>query len=143
MIFRNYIPLIARIFIAVIFIQSGFAKLMNFGGTQELIASRGLPLAGLVTVFTILFEIAGGAAVITGFKARIGATLLILFLIPATVVFHNFLADPSQLIQFLKNLAIIGGLLQLVAYGPGPVSLGGTEQETETLALTAPTQETT
>ncbi len=139
MAFRNYIPLIARIFIAVIFIQSGFSKLMNFGGTQEVIAGKGLPLAGLVTVFTILFELGGGAAVITGFKARIGAILLMLFLIPATFVFHNFLADPSQLTQFLKNLAIMGGLLQLITYGPGPLSLEGGDQET--LALTSSTQE--
>ncbi|MEL6221986.1 MAG: DoxX family protein [Cyanobacteria bacterium J06627_8] len=124
MFIQKYIPLVARTFIAIIFIQTGFAKISGFAGTQEQIASVGIPLAGLVTIFTILFEIIGGVSLIVGFKARIGATLLLLFLIPATLMFHNPIADPTQMIQFMKNLAIIGGLLMVAAFGSGPVSLG-------------------
>ncbi|MEO1095640.1 MAG: DoxX family protein [Cyanobacteria bacterium J06638_28] len=129
---QKFIPLIARTFLAIIFIQTGIAKITGFVGTQEQIASVGIPLAPLVTVFTILFEIAGGLALILGYKARIGGILLLLFLVPATLVFHNPIADPSQMIQFLKNLAIIGGLLMVVAYGSGPISLESSTQSAET-----------
>ncbi|MEO0825426.1 MAG: DoxX family protein [Cyanobacteria bacterium J06635_15] len=120
---QKFTPLIGRTFLAVIFIHTGIAKMMGFAGTQQQIASVGIPLAALVTVFTIAFEIAGGVSLILGYKARIGAVLLMLFLVPATLVFHNPIADASQMIQFMKNLAIIGGLLMVVAYGSGPVSL--------------------
>lgn len=120
---NRYIPLVARICLAVIFVQTGFAKVLNFGGTQQQIAEAGLPLAGLVTLFTIVFEIAGGTSLILGYKARVGAVLLLIFLIPATLVFHNPILDSSQSIQFMKNLAIIGGLLMVVGNGPGPISL--------------------
>lgn len=120
---QKYIPLLARTAIAVIFLNSGIGKISNFAGTQQQIAQAGLPLAPLVTVFTIAFVFLGSIALILGFKARIGAGLLLAFLIPATLVFHNPIADPTQMTQFLKNLAIIGGLLMVVAYGSGPVSL--------------------
>ncbi|MEO1144464.1 MAG: DoxX family protein [Cyanobacteria bacterium J06638_22] len=120
---QKYIPLLARTAIAVIFLHSGVGKISNFAGTQEQIAGAGLPLAPLVTVFTILFLFVGSISLIVGYKARIGAGLLLAFLIPATLVFHNFIADPIQLGQFMKNLAIIGGLLMVTAYGSGPLSL--------------------
>lgn len=120
---QKYIPLIARTFLAVIFLRSGIGKLTGFAGTQEQIAGAGLPLAPLVTVFTIVFLLVGGVSLILGFKARIGAVLLMLFLIPATLVFHNPTVDPTQMTQFMKNLSIIGGLLMVASYGSGPVSL--------------------
>lgn len=127
---QKYIPLTARTFLAVIFIYTGIAKIGGFAGTQQQIAGAGIPLAALVTVFTIVFELAGGVSLILGYKARIGAVLLLVFLTPATLMFHNPIADPSQMIQFMKNLAIMGGLLMVVAYGSGPVSL---EQQTTTI----------
>ena len=120
---QKYTPLVARTAIALIFLHSGLGKLSNFSGTQEQIASAGLPLAALVAVFTIAFQLLGGASLILGYKARIGVGLLLAFLVPATLVFHNPIADPTQMIQFLKNLAIIGGLLMIATYGSGPVSL--------------------
>ena len=120
---QKYMPLIARTFLAVIFINSGIGKISNFGGLQEQIANAGLPLAVLVAFFTIVFQLVGGTALILGYKTRIGAVLLLLFLVPATLVFHNLIADPTQTTQFLKNLAIIGGLLMVSAYGPGVISL--------------------
>ena len=120
---QKYTPLIARTAIAIIFLNSGIGKLSGFGGTVEQIAGAGLPLAGLVAIFTIAFQLLGGAALVLGYKARIGSWLLLAFLIPATLVFHNPIADPGQMTQFLKNLAIIGGLLMVIAYGSGPISL--------------------
>ncbi len=127
----KYVPLVARTFLAVIFIQTGIDKLLDFAGTQQQIAGVGIPLAPLVTVFTILFEVGGGVSLILGYKARVGAVLLLIFLISATLVFHNPVADPGQLTQFMKNLAIIGGLLMVFAYGSGPVSLDGTSEPSE------------
>ena len=129
---QKYIPLVARTFMAVIFLRSGLSKIAGFADTQAQIASAGLPLAALVTVFTILFQLAGAASLILGYKTRIGAVLIMLFLIPATLVFHNPIADPSQMTQFMKNLAIIGGLLMAFAYGAGPISLDRQVAPTET-----------
>ncbi|MDB9526743.1 DoxX family protein [Oscillatoria sp. CS-180] len=123
MLIQKYVPLVARTAIAIIFLHSGIGKISDFSGTQQQIANAGLPLAPLVTLSTIAFVFLGSISLILGYKARIGAGLLLAFLIPATLVFHNPIVDPSQLIQFLKNLAIIGGLLMVVAYGSGPVSL--------------------
>ncbi len=131
---QTFIPLIARTSMVIIFIRSGFGKLMNFSGTQDTIANQGLPFAALLTVLAIIFELVGAASVITGFKARIGALLLLLFLIPTTVIFHNLIADPGETTQFLKNLAIIGGLLMVMVYGPGPLSLESGNQGQLTLS---------
>ena len=120
---QKYTPLVARTFLAVIFIYTGIGKAMSFAATQQQIAGAGLPLAPLVTVGAIAFEILGGLSLVLGFKPKVGAILLLLFLIPATLVFHNPLVDSGELIQFMKNLAIIGGLLMIVAFGSGPVSL--------------------
>ncbi len=122
---QKYIPLVARIFLAVIFVQTGLNKFASFAGTQEQIASAGIPLPLIATVLTILIEVIGGISLILGFKAKIGALLLVIFLIPVTLVFHNPIADGSQMIAFMKNLAIMGGLLMVVAFGPGAVSIDG------------------
>lgn len=123
MIAQKYTPLIARTFIAIIFIQTGIANMTSFADIQQQIASVGIPLAAVVALFTVVFEIAGGISLILGYKARIGAILLLLFLVPATLMFHNPIADPAEIISFMKNLAIIGGLLMVAAYGSGPASL--------------------
>ncbi|MGD1931895.1 MAG: DoxX family protein [Leptolyngbyaceae cyanobacterium] len=123
MILQKYIPLLARTAIAVIFLHSSIGKISDFAGLQQQIAGAGLPLAALVAIFTVAFQLLGSLSLIVGFKARIGAGLLLAFLIPATLVFHNPIVDPTQMTQFLKNLAIIGGLLMVVTYGSGPVSL--------------------
>lgn len=120
---QKIIPLIGRAFLAIIFIQSGVNKILNFAGTQQTIAEVGIPLPIIALLLAIIFEIAGGLMVLLGYKAKIGAILLILFLIPATIFFHNPFADPSQWTQLWKNLAIMGGLLMVVAYGSGQLSL--------------------
>jgi putative oxidoreductase len=120
---QKYTPLLARTFIAVIFIQTGIANLIDFTGTQQQIASAGIPIAVLVAFFTVVFEIVGGFSLLFGYKARLGAVLLLLFLIPATLMFHNPIADSAEVIPFMKNLAIIGGLMMIGVYGSGPLSL--------------------
>ncbi|MBW4558128.1 MAG: DoxX family protein [Trichormus sp. ATA11-4-KO1] len=125
---KKYIPLVARSFLAVIFIYTGLNKVFNFAQTSEFMAKAGLPIVGVLLVFTIAFQILGGLSIILGYKAEIGAILLIIFLIPATIVFHNPVADPSQFNNFFKNLSIIGGLLLVLTYGSGSLSLDQSER---------------
>jgi uncharacterized membrane protein YphA (DoxX/SURF4 family) len=120
---QRFIPLIARTFLTVIFIRSGFGKLMDFAGTQQQIADAGLPIAALLALGAIAFELVGAISVILGYKARWGAVLLIVFLIPTTLIFHTNFAEPGQVTQFFKNLSILGGLLLITAYGSGSLSL--------------------
>ncbi len=88
-------------------------------------AANGVPLAltGLLLVSSIIMELGGGLSVLLGYKARWGAIALIIFLVPTTLIFHTNFAEEMQVIQFVKNLAIVGGLLMVVYLGSGPVSL--------------------
>ncbi len=106
-----------------LFFQSGIRKIFGFANTQQELLNAGILFAGLVTVFMIVVEIVGGASVILGYKARIGVILVLLYLVPSTLIFHNPFVDVSQLGEFMKNLAIVGSLLMVSAYGSGPVSL--------------------
>lgn len=119
----KYIPLAARIFLAAIFLQSGVEKFFGFSDTQQMMAEQGLPVAGLLLVVTIIFQLLGGLSLVLGYKSQIGAILLIIFLIPATLVFHNPVRDPSQITDFMKNLGLLGGLLMVIYFGSGPISL--------------------
>lgn len=121
----KYIPLAARIFLTVLFLRSGFNKILDFGGTQEYMASSGIPagLTGFLLVSSIIIEIVGALSVILGYKARWGAIALIVFLVPTTLIFHTNFAQEMQVIQFFKNLGLIGGLLMVVYFGSGPLSI--------------------
>lgn len=120
---RNYIPLIARLCLALLFLWSGIGKILDPAGTQQYMASAGMPLTGLFLVGAIVLELAGSLSLILGYKPRLGAILLIIFLIPATLIFHTNFADRIQQIMFLKNVAILGGLLMIVQYGAGNIAL--------------------
>ncbi len=120
---RNFIPLIARIFMSAIFLKSALGKIMDPAGTQQFMANYGMPFTGLFLIGAIVLEAAGGLSVLIGYKARWGATLLVVFMVPTTLIFHTKLSDPIQMIMFVKNLAILGGLLMVVYFGAGPVSL--------------------
>lgn len=120
--------LVGRILLALIFILSGYGKIAGFEGTAGYMASKGLPLVDILLVLTILVELGGGLLIAIGYKARWAALAIFLFLIPVTAIFHNFWAvDPeqmrTQLIQFQKNLAIMGGMLYIVFAGPGAYSV--------------------
>jgi putative oxidoreductase len=120
--------LLGRILIATIFMISGVTKLLNIDQTAAHMTSEGIPAAGTLVFLAAFAEIAGGAAILFGFLTRIGAIGLILFMIPTTLVFHDFWTfsgeeQRMQMIQFLKNLTIIGGLSLLVAHGAGRYSI--------------------
>ena len=120
----TYLPLAARICLALIFLNAGVNHLTGFQGFVQTIASKNLPLPAVLAAGTVCFQLLGAIALIIGFKARIGALLLILFLIPATLFFHP---PTTDLTNFLKNLSLIGGLLMVMAYGPGLISVDGSD----------------
>lgn len=125
---QDILALAGRILLAVIFVISGYGKIGGFAGTAAYMASKGLPMASVLLVPTILIELGGSLMLIVGYRARLAAIALFLFLIPVTLVFHNFwAAAPAdvqmQSINFMKNLGIMGGMLMVAAFGPGRLSL--------------------
>jgi len=133
---QNFAALGGRLLLAAIFVISGINKLSDFSGTAAFMSSAGLPAAEFLLVLTILIEVAGGLMIVLGWYSRQLALMLFLFMIPVTAVFHNPWAagDPAQvqqqMIHFLKNLAIMGGLLHLSAFGPGHFSIEARKPET-------------
>lgn len=126
--------LVGRILLALIFIISGYGKIGGYAGTAAYMASKGMPLVDVLLPLTILIELGGGLLIAIGWKARWSAAVIFLFTIPVTLVFHNpaGLAPAeaqAQMIQLLKNLSIMGGMLGLFAFGPGGLSLDANDRE--------------
>jgi len=126
----RYSVLLGRILLSLIFVMSGFSKIGGWEQTAGYMASKGMPLVPLFLVAAMLIEVLGGLSVLLGLKARVGAAALILFLVPASLIFHNFwtlegMEQQVQMIMFMKNLSILGGLLLVVGLGSGPLSLDG------------------
>jgi putative oxidoreductase len=124
----KYVVLVGRILLSFIFVLSGLGKLFQFNATAGMMSAKGLPVASFLLLGAIAFELFGGLSVLTGFKTRLGAILLIIFLVPVTLVFHNFWAyqgmdQQMQMANFLKNVGLAGGLALVAVFGPGPVSV--------------------
>lgn len=120
--------LAGRILLALIFITAGFGKITGFAGTAGYMASKGIPMAEVLLVPTIIIELGGGLLLAVGYKARWAALAIFLFIIPTTLIFHAFWSvEPEQvqmqMIQFQKNLAIMGGMIYVAVHGPGPWSI--------------------
>jgi putative oxidoreductase len=110
---------IGRAFVGALFFISGITKIMGFSYVAGWMTSSGVPAAGLLLAITIVIEVVGGLMLVAGYRARLAAIVIALFLIPVTIVFHGFWnADAAnyqnQLTQFLKNLAILGGMLLVI-----------------------------
>ena len=125
---KTYGPLAGRILLALIFVISGYNKLVGFDGTVGYIASKGLPLPQLAAAAAIAIELVGGVLLVIGWQTRWAATAIFLFMIPTTLIFHAFWAAPAEnlqmeTIQFMKNLCIMGGMLYVMAFGAGPLSV--------------------
>ena len=128
---RTVFNVSGRTMLALIFVMSAIGnKIPNFGDVTQYMASEGVPAAPLLLVGAIVFLIAGGISIVLGFKAKVGASLLMIFLALATYFFHDFWTyDPEskefqmQMIQFMKNLALFGAMTMIVANGSGPGSL--------------------
>lgn len=120
--YSNSIALVGRVLLAAIFVLSGVGKVADPGATIAYIAAAGLPLALVAFVGAVLIELGGGIALILGYRTRVAASALAVFSVMAALAFHSALADQNQLIHFLKNIAMAGGLLQVVAFGGGRLS---------------------
>ncbi len=117
------ISVAARLLMAQLFIIAGWGKLTGFSGTEGYFASLGIPLVGVVTPLVVLIELGGGLALLFGFKVRWVAAVLALFTVGSALIAHTNFADPNQMTNFMKNLAIAGGFLMFVKYGAGSASI--------------------
>ena len=121
---ENVLSFLGRLLIAAIFIMSGLSKIGNYAGTVQYMSAKGIPMAPFFLYGAVLFEVAGGLMIALGLRYRIGALMLIVFLIPTTIIFHGNFADRVEMIQFLKNLSIMGSLVFIFANGPGKWAIG-------------------
>ena len=119
------VPFVGRILVAAIFILSGLGKIGAPAATQGYIAAMGLPAPLLAYIGAIVVELGGGLLLLAGYRTKLIAAALALFSIVTAFIFHHALADQNQMIHFLKNFAMAGGLLQFVAYGAGRISVDG------------------
>src|ERR1700761_614568 len=117
------LPALGRGLIGLPFLMSGFGKLPAYGATTAYIASVGLPLPPVGWLIAVIFEIGGGLLLLLGFRSRHVALALAAFVLATAVFFHTNFADKNQMIHFLKNIMIIGGLLQIAHFGVGAFGL--------------------
>ena len=118
---KNIFDLIGRIFISIVFLLSGFHKILNFEDTIQWMGSFGLP--DFLLIPAIILEIVAPIMIIVGYHTRIAATLLSLFCILTALIFHKDFSDPVQFIAFMKNIGLAGGFLFLVVNGSQNFSL--------------------
>jgi putative oxidoreductase len=119
----RFVPAAGRLLMGTIFLASGLSKLAAPGATLGYIQSAGLPLPQVALSVAVLVEVGGSLLLICGYRARLVALMLALFSVATALAFHTAFADQNQMIHFLKNLAMAGGLLQVVAFGAGAFSL--------------------
>ena len=119
----RYLPFLGRLLIGLPFAMSGFGKLAAYGKTTAMIAAVGLPVPPLAFAVAVIVELGGGLLLVAGYQVRFAAIALAVFSIAAAAAFHNNFADQNQMIHFLKDVMIAGGLLQIAAFGAGAFSL--------------------
>lgn len=117
-----------RVLLALIFLASGLSKIPGWDATATYMASKGIPWVPVFLFPAIFIEVIGGLCLCFGFRARKVAAILLIYLIPVTLLMHNFwgyqgMERQTQLINFMKNLAIMGGLFGIVANGAGVMSI--------------------
>ncbi|TDX59402.1 putative oxidoreductase [Methylosinus sp. sav-2] len=121
----NLFAFVGRLLIAALFILGGLGKLAAPEATQGYIASVGLPAPLLGLAVAVIVEAGGGLLLLIGYRARLVSLVLAAFTLILAAIFHRNFADQNQMIHFLKNVAIVGGLLQIAAFGAGSFSLDG------------------
>ncbi|WP_439858926.1 DoxX family protein [Pseudomonas sp. MBLB4136] len=118
---NSAIVLLARLLLAHIFVLAGINKITGFAGTQGYMESMGVP--GVLLPLVILLEVGGGLALILGFLTRWAALALAAFSVAAALIFHSNFSEQMQMILFMKNFAMAGGLLMLYVHGAGSISI--------------------
>ena len=127
---QNPLSLIGRALLALLFIPAGFSKIAGFSGTVGYIASKGVPLPEVAAALAIAIELGLGLLLLVGFQARWAALGIAIFTFVISFIFHNFWGVPAEQVMaqqqaFFKNIAVVGGLLMVVAFGPGGFSFDG------------------
>jgi putative oxidoreductase len=125
----SYIVIAGRLLYSAVFITAGFEQMYRAQETIAAAAKQGVPLANIAVPAAAVIAIFGGVSILLGYYARVGAWLLVLFLVPVTLMLHNFwavknptLAQTEQ-IMFMKNMSMLGGALLIAYFGSGPLSL--------------------
>lgn len=123
----KYVVLVGRFFYSLIFILASFGHFSK--GTIQYAASHGVPLAEILVPLSGIMAFLGGVSILLGYKAKLGAWVLVLFLIPVTFMMHQFwifqdpIAATNEKIMFMKNLSLLGTAFLLTYFGSGPLSL--------------------
>ncbi|OUS09792.1 hypothetical protein A9Q89_12620 [Gammaproteobacteria bacterium 53_120_T64] len=126
---QRFGPILGRFLLAALFIPAGVNKIIGFSTVAGYMASKGLPMVDTLLVLTIIIELGGGLMILLGWHARLASLCIALFLIPVTIIFHPYwdIADAQEMMtqqhMFMKNMAIIGGLLCMTGLGSGKFSL--------------------
>lgn len=128
MTYNPMVPLAGRLLIAALFLVAGIRKILIWGPQVAYFTKLGFPAPEVMTVLAIVIELGGAILLIVGWKTRWAAWLLALFVLIATAMAHRFwefdgAQQANQMNHFLKNVAIIGGLLFVAAFGPGRASV--------------------
>ena len=119
----RYLPFVGRLMIGLPFVLSGMSKLGAYGATTGMISAVGLPFPPLAFAVAVAVELGGGVLLLAGYRVRFVATAMAVFALATAVSFHSNFADQNQMIHFLKNVMMAGGLLQITAFGAGAISL--------------------
>ena len=132
----TFLLFVGRVFMAAIFVLAGLMKIMDFSSTASMMTSMSIPMAELVLVLAIVFELGGGLLLLFGWYSRFGALLLLIFVVLVTFFFHLFwdyegAAQIANMQHFMKNLFIFGALLYVLVHGPGKFSLDNVWRKAE------------
>src|SRR3989344_4530404 len=119
---KRWGTLVARVLLSAAFLYSGIWKVLAFSTAVGYFASAGLPLPSMLVVLSTIIEVGFGLMLLSGFMARIAAKVLFVFVILLTVAFNTNWSDQLQLMMAFNDFSIIGGLLMVIIYGPGPIS---------------------
>ncbi|MFM0212387.1 DoxX family protein [Paraburkholderia sediminicola] len=119
----KFLPLLGRILIGAPFVMSGLGKLAAYSATVGYIAAMGLPVPPLAFVVSVLVELGGGLLLLSGYRVRLVSVAMAVFCVVTALFFHHNFADQNQMINFLKNVMMAGGLLQITYFGAGAFSL--------------------
>ncbi|MDP3762146.1 MAG: DoxX family protein [Ramlibacter sp.] len=127
---QDTLALVGRVLLAWLFVPAGWGKIAGFSGVAGYIASKGIPFPELCAALAIAAELGLGLLLLVGWQTRWAALGLAIFVAVITPIFHAYWAVPEaqQMMQqqaFNKNLAVVGGLLALTAFGAGRISLDG------------------
>jgi putative oxidoreductase len=119
----KFLPLAGRILIGVPFLMSGLSKLAAYAATVAYIKAVGMPVPPLAYMVAVIIEVGGGLSLLLGYRARLVSFVMAVFSVVAALYFHNNFGDQNQMIHFMKNLMMAGGLLQIAYFGAGAFSL--------------------